>query len=193
MGVIDWLSNIVKNLFSISGNGWVKRISTSSLNIENCNGEAKEDSDTRTCALCVALNGTIFRNDNKPNYYHMNCKCVNVTTDLNNVVLDFPMDKITKYLFKDTNKLDMMKSMGYNLEDYRNVYDQISSNITNNFISNKYLLKELNNHGQHIQINFVINGKNEHVHEKFSCHSGCVVWPNGKIRVATPLIKDKRW
>ncbi len=30
----------------------------------------------------------------------------------------------------------------------------------------------------------------DHAKEKFNCHVGCVAWPFGKIKIATPLIKD---
>ena len=59
------------------------------------------------------------------------------------------------------------------------------------FLSADYILKALNTNGQHIEIRFNLQGKNNHSNEVFACHTGCVVWPNGKIRIATPLIQDK--
>ena len=41
--VLDWLKQIIKNLFSIKGNVWVRRKSASGLNLENLNGVAQED------------------------------------------------------------------------------------------------------------------------------------------------------
>ena len=38
--------------------------------------------------------------------------------------------------------------------------------------------------------NFILNGKRDHAGEKFNCHVGCVAWPFGKIKIATPLLKD---
>jgi len=43
MGMFDDINEIIKNLFSINGNGWVKRKNISSLNLENCYGVATSD------------------------------------------------------------------------------------------------------------------------------------------------------
>ena len=39
-------------------------------------------------------------------------------------------------------------------------------------------------------LNNILNGKRDHSGEEFNCHVGCVAWPFGKIKIATPLIKD---
>ena len=51
-------------------------------------------------------------------------------------------------------------------------------------------LQILNENGQHFTVHFLLKGKRDHINEKFNCHVGCVAWPFGKIKVATPLIKD---
>lgn len=181
---------ILDNIFEIHGNGFVIRENVSPENIETCNGVAASDESTRTCALCVALNHTVFRNDNKPFYYHPNCKCKNKTHDLIEVVFDFPLQKITGYLFVNQNKKAMMRSMGYLVEDARELYHLIQSEVKNKFLSGDYKLQVLNNHGQHFTVNFTLNGKRDHAKEKFNCHVGCVAWPFGKIKIATPLLKD---
>ena len=84
---------ILDNIFGIGGNGFVIRENDSPENIETCNGVAVEDDITRTCALCIALNDTVFRNNNKPEYYHPNCKCKNKKYELVDVKLDFPIQK----------------------------------------------------------------------------------------------------
>lgn len=190
MSVFEKIGEILKNLFGINGNGWVIRKNASTENIETYNGEAHEDETSRTCALCVALNDTIFRNDNKPDYYHLHCKCKNISTTLSEPTLLFSMKKITNYLFIDENKSKMMKSMGYNPSDYQELYDKISENVKKNFVDGNYKLKTLNINGQKFEINYIITGKNEHIAEVFNCHTGCVAWPNGKIKIATPIIKD---
>ena len=108
---------ILDNIFGISGNGFVIRENISPENIETFNGVAVGDEKTRTCALCVALNYTVFRNDNKPNYYHPYCKCKNKKYELKRVEFDFPIQKITGYLFANEDKKAMMRTMGYIIED----------------------------------------------------------------------------
>ena len=72
---------VLDNIFGISGHGFVIRENVSPENIETCNGVAVKDESTQTCALCVALNDTVFKNDNKPIYYHPYCKCKNKKYD----------------------------------------------------------------------------------------------------------------
>ena len=181
---------ILDNIFGIGGNGFVIRENVSPENIETCNGVAARDDKTGTCALCVALNDTVFRNDNKPVYYHPNCKCKNKKYELNNVEFDFPIQKITQYLFLDENKKAMMRTMGYLPEDSDEVYNLLQSEAESKFLSGEYELKELNKNGQYFTIVFMLKGKRDRVGKKYNCHIGCVAWPYGKIKIATPLIKD---
>ncbi len=183
---IKW---ILDNILGINGKGFVIRKNVSTENIETKNGEAVADEKTRTCALCVALNETVFKNDNKPEYYHPNCKCKQEDYNLTHVTFDFPIDKVTKYLFVNQSKKEMMRSMGYTIEDSYYLYELIKENIEKSFLDGNYKLEYLNNHGQHFEINIVIEGKRDHINEKFNCYTGCVAWPYGKIKIATPLLK----
>ena len=60
---INWM---VSNIFAAADNDFVIRENESPEDIETSSGVAATDEKTRTCALCVALNNTVFRNDNKP-------------------------------------------------------------------------------------------------------------------------------
>ena len=84
----------------------------------------------------------------------------------------------------------MMRTMGYIIEDANELYQLIQTEVENKFLFGGYKLKSLNEHGQHFTVNFTLNGKRDHAKEKFNCHVGCVAWPFGKIKIATPLIKD---
>ena len=119
---INWM---VSNIFAASNDDFVIRENESPEDIETGSGVAATDEKTRTCALCAALNNTVFRNDNKPEYYHPHCKCKITKYTLNKVVFDFPIRKITEYLFLDENKKAMMHSMGYIPDDYREIYELI--------------------------------------------------------------------
>jgi hypothetical protein len=123
-------------------------------------------------------------------YYHPNCKCKTKNYNLTKVTFDFPMQKITQYLFANENKKAMMKTMGYLPEDFDEIYELIKLKVEDKFLSGDYQLKELNINGQHSTINFTLKGKKDHSGEKFHCHVGCVAWPFGKIKIATPLLKD---
>lgn len=188
--IFENYENVLNNIIDTEEDCWVIRHNVSPLNIENCNGEARRDEKTRTCEICVALNETIFRNTNKPDYYHPHCKCKSEKVKLNDVTLDFPMQKLTHYLFVDEDKAAMMRSIGFYPQNAESLYNTISENVINCFLSNKYILKLLDNHGQRVRLNYAILGINDHTGQVFNCHSACVVWPNGKLRISTPFIKD---
>ena len=179
------------NAFGINADSWVMRKSTSSLNLDNCNGIAKYDESTHTCELCVALNLTIYKNNNKPDYKHPNCKCTYVECSEPNVLIDFPIRKIANYLFSDENKSAMMRSMGYYPSDTNKLHNTIYKLIKEYYLQNKYKLNYLNNKGQHIEFAYNLPGKADHAGKVFKCHIGCIAYPYGKIKVATPIVKDK--
>ena len=181
----------LNGLFGSKEEGFVIRINQSPENIETCEGNAVEDKTTRTCAICVALNDTVFKNDNKPEYRHPHCKCRMQEYELTEATFDFPIKKITGYLFVNENKKAMMHSMGYTIADFAEVYDKVKAATEKKFLSGQYFLKELNANGQHFTINMILDGKRNHAGERFACHVGCVAWPYGKIKIATPIIKDK--
>lgn len=99
MGIFDGISNIFKNLFSINGDVWVIRIAESYLDLDTCNGVAVEDTLNNTCSKCVALNNTVFKNNNKPDYYHPYCQCKNKEYNFIESTLIFDENKVKKYFF----------------------------------------------------------------------------------------------
>ena len=181
----------LNRLFGLEEERFVIRINDSPENIETCEGNAVEDKTTRTCALCAALNDTVFKNDNKPEYRHPHCKCKMKEYELTKVTFDFPMGKITRYLFVNENKKAMMHSMGYTIADFAEIYKKIKAAAEKEFLSGRYVLKMLDEHGQRFTVNMILDGKDGHAGERFACHVGCVAWPYGKIKIATPLIKEK--
>ena len=182
--------NNVKQLFT-SPDKWVIRNNDSSMDIETCGGTAVYDEETRSCAICVALNKTIFLNDKKPNYSHPHCKCSFNEVYLNKIKLDLNAKKIIDYLFQDINKYAMMRSMGYDKEDGALIYATIVDAIEREFLLGNYKLKNLDEHGQRIGVFFVLDGKRYCEGKRYRCHIGCVVYPNGKLHVSSPIIKDK--
>lgn len=189
--MFEEVRQILDNILGVAGNGFVERTNASGKNFEVCNGVAVDDRETQTCYKCVALNNTVFKNDNLPNYWHKNCKCRNRPTVLKQVKLDFPKKKITNYLFSNDNKRAMMHTMGYTAADGEEVYNLIAQAVKSKFMSGDYVLQDLNEHGQHFAIYVELDGKSLASGKKFRCHAGCVAWPKGKIKIATPLVKDR--
>lgn len=202
MKTLDNVKETLVNLFSVNGDGWVIRQNVSDENIETCNGVAKADEKTKTCLYCVALNDTVFLNNKKPEYFHYNCKCKQIPYQLSDVKLDFPIGKITNYLFFRDDKKKMMRTMGYEMADADYLYNFVCDVAKAGYLSGRYEFKEydkngkrdalkgLNQNGQHFSINFTLPGTRNRTGEVFQCHIGCVAWPYGTVKIATPIIRD---
>lgn len=183
MGTFDKTGAKVLNYLQ-KGNGWVRRENISPKDIEVCGGEATADETTNTCELCVALNRTVFQNNNKPEYTHPNCKCEQVPTSLDEPELDFRYAKMI-YLFD--KKGDWMRSMGYVEEDGADLYRIISENAKKQFMQGNYILDRLNQHGQRVDIILVLPGKRDKQRMTYRVKTGWTAFPNGKLHNNTPI------
>lgn len=174
----------------LGGNGgWIIRKNTSTEDIAKCKGVAIKDTKTNTCARCVAANNTAYKPNNLWSPTHPNCKCESINGSAT-VQVDFPMSKLIGYLFVKPNKTQMMHKIGYRTEDSEELRKTLTAVIKNRYENGDYQMRDLDIHGQHVQINTIIVGKRDHTGELHKCHVGCVLWPYGKIKVATPLIVD---
>lgn len=93
MSVFNNINDKINALFNLDDNNWVIRENISTLNIDKCNGVAIADKETHTCELCVALNSTVFCNNNKPKLLHTNCKFKYIPITINEPIIDFPLLK----------------------------------------------------------------------------------------------------
>ena len=186
MGIFDGVFKKTVTTFLKDGDGWRQRQNDSPLDIEVCGGIAVADPTTRTCELCVAINKTIFKNTNKPNEkQHPFCKCAQIPTVLKEVALEFSLGKIKDYLF--VKKVDLMKSMGYIIEDAEEVYDIIAESAKREFLKGKYELGMLNGYGQRVSITVELAGKRNKSGRIYRFLSGWMAYPNGKLHNNTPF------
>ena len=186
MGIFDGLFKKKVTTFLKEGDGWRQRQNDSPLDIEVCGGIAVADPLTHTCDICVAINKTIFKNNNKPDEeQHPFCKCKQVPTELKEVTLDFSMKKIKDYLF--VKKVDLMKSMGYLIEDADEVYDTISECVKKEFLKGKYTLGKLSVNGQRVSLIVEMMGKRDKSGRIYRFLSGWMAYPNGKLHNNTPF------
>jgi hypothetical protein len=156
--------------------------------IETCNGAAESDEGTDTCALCVALNHTVFWNKKKPKYYHIGCKCWHESTAQPNVSLDFPLEKITDYLLSEShNKLALMRSMGYDKQDADELYSIIAENAKDKYLKGEYDLGELTKNGQQLNIVLLLKGKGAKAAKTYPLVTGWMVYPYGKLHNNSPF------
>lgn len=186
MGLFDGVFKKKVTTFLKEGDGWRQRQNDSPLDIEVCGGMAVADPMTHTCKICVAINKTIFKNNNKPDEkQHPFCKCKQVPTELNEVALDFPMKKIKDYLF--VKKVDLMRSMGYIIEDAEEIYGVIAESVKREFLNGKYALGKLDQNGQRVSIAVEITGKRDKNGRIYRFISGWMAYPNGKLHNNTPF------
>lgn len=186
MGIFNDVFEKKVSEFLKIGDGWRQRQNDSPLDIEVCGGTAIADPTTRTCDLCVAINRTIFKNNNKPDeHQHPFCKCKQIPTKLNDVIFDFSIRKIQDYLF--VRKIDLMRNMGYIIEDAQEVYDIIAEYAKREFLKGKYELGELNKHGQKVSITVELKGKRDKYERTYRFISGWMAYPNGKLHNNTPF------
>ena len=186
MVIFDGLFKKKVTTFLKEGDGWRQRQNDSPLDIEVCGGIAVADPLTHTCDICVAINKTIFKNNNKPDEeQHPFCKCKQVPTELKEVTLDFSMKKIKDYLF--VKKVDLMKSMGYIIEDADEVYDTISECVKKEFLKGKYTLGKLSVNGQRVSLIVEMMGKRDKSGRIYRFISGWMAYPNGKLHNNTPF------
>ena len=186
MGIFSGIFEQKVTTFLKEGDGWRQRQNDSALDIEACGGTAVADPLTHTCDICVAINRTIFKNNNKPDeQQHPFCKCAQIPTKLNDVILDFSIGKIKDYLF--VKKVDLMKSMGYIIEDTQEVYDKIAESAKREFLKGKYKLGELSKHGQKVSITVELQGKRDKYGRTYRFISGWMAYPNGKLHNNTPF------
>ena len=189
------ITDVFENLFGLFrtktdkyGGLWVKRFNISKENLDTCNGVAKPDPKTRTCAICVALNDTVFHLANRPRLSrHLHCKCEHMQEQELNATLDFDMRKITHYLFVHPSKAGLIESMGYTIEDALEVYNAIAANALARYAEGDYELDVLNCNGQHIDIEIALHGKREKVGHRYEFYTGWIAYPHGKLKNATPF------
>lgn len=181
-----------KKLLELSKAGadvWVKRMNDSPKDIRVCEGQATEDTQTRTCALCVALNHTVFKNSNKPEYFHPHCKCEMKEVELREVTLDFPIKKITEYLLVHPSKSKLLLSWGYTMEDAQEIYDGIAENAKIQYLNGEYRLGRLDKNGQRIEMRCTLNGKKDKTGQVYSFITGWMVYPDGMLHNNTPYAR----
>ena len=144
------------------------------------------------CAICQALNGCWFRDDNKPKMpQHPNCHCKRLFIDapIPNETGRATCDirKFTEYLFSekytDNGKIQMFRMLGFDIADSENMKSEFEKQAAKKYCNGKYKLGLLNEYGQrlNIEIDLTKNGRN------IRLITGWMVRPKGLITCTTPL------
>ncbi len=146
------------------------------------------------CEECLMLDGCWFLEGNAPPCpHHPFCHCTLESIDyaivLANATANSSRSKFDVYLFntegkyKD-DKADLFRLWGYSAEDIPWMKAEWERQALEKYISGDYKLNLLDKWGQRINIRIEIPRKD--TGEMVSFMSGWMVYPNGKIQLATP-------
>ena len=146
------------------------------------------------CQECLALDGCLFLESKAPPWpHHPNCHCTLEPVDYAMVLLSASADsdysKFDPYLFDPNNcykhgKNRAFESWGYSISDSPWLKEQFEKQALEKYLSGDYTLGKLDKYGQHISIRIEIPRKDRIGTVSFL--SGWMVYPNGKLRLATP-------
>lgn len=193
MNVFENLRSKVLNLFD--NKGWIKWVHEGTIlaytqkeriaNIEYSNL-------SNHCALCLNLNGCCFPKNNMPRYplhFKCHCKLEPVTKIYFNA--ECPIEKFTNYIFdpiKNGGKKDLFESWGYGKMDSQWLQEEFCRQAQEKYANGDFTLDRLDKYGQRINIEITLPRKDGKGEVTFM--SGWMVYPNGKIQLATPYGDD---
>jgi len=189
----DILNNAGRGLRERLRSRWVQVEGTSSMDIKLHGGTAEHDAKTNACALCVAMNRCCFANEEgkMPKIpQHPNCRCkanaVSVPR-VEDVTLEFPMDKINNYLFVRPDKLAIITSMGYTIDDSEYVYNEIARQAKDNYVRGNYEKSQHTINGFKVKIPTILRGKGAASRKFYHFYTGWAIYPNFEIKNNTPF------
>ncbi len=146
------------------------------------------------CDVCLKLDQCWFAKGLTPKWpHHFFCHCILVDIPYTKVMYkstaDSAYSKFDVYLFNtegryNDNKKVMFESWGYTVEDIPYLKEEIEKQGLQKYIDGDYVLGELNEYGQRINIRIEIPRKDGSGTVSFK--TGWKVHPNGHIQLATP-------
>lgn len=121
-----------------------------------------------------------------PGLYHFRCHCKEVAIEPSSpesIKLIIPEGKI-QYLF--TKKKDWVEAMGYS-EEYDEFYTILCKKTKESYYYGKYYIENISNYGCKINIQVDMPGKNIKEGSLYKIESNYMVFPNGKLKLNTPI------
>lgn len=143
------------------------------------------------CAKCLNLNGCCFPRNNMPDHpLHFNCHCR--LMPVNNIRFQANCDtrKFEEYAFihrKYDDKKGLFESLGYDKIDSQTLLNEYCRQAREKYAKGDFTLIETGKFGQIININITLPNKNSK--EMSSLVSGWMVYPDGKIQLATVFVR----
>lgn len=146
------------------------------------------------CEECLKLDGCWFLKFNAPKHpHHPFCHCVLEDILYNDVLTksssNSAYSKFDPYLFNTEgkyphNKEKLFESWGYTVEDSKWLQKEIEKQGLEKYVNGEYELGKLDYNGQRLSIRVEIPRKDQL--SKVSFTTGWMLYPNGKIQLATP-------
>lgn len=146
------------------------------------------------CPECLKLHECWFLRTNAPSWpHHPFCHCVLEDIRYNDVLTKCravsAYSKFDPYLFNPESKYPHKKeklfnSWGYTVVDAKWLQTEIEKQGLEKYVNGEYTLGKLDYNGQRISIRVEIPRKNQSSNVSFV--TGWMVYPNGKIQLATP-------
>lgn len=152
--------------------------------------EKKQDNFAATqrhCKECTAMSGCFFIDGVKtfpPYPHHSNCHCKKLKENPQSVTAFCKISKFIGYAFVEPQKLEWMRRLGFTIDSSDYLKSEFERQAKEKYISGDYVLGDLDEHGQRIDIRIdVFNENNE---QKYFI-AGWMIRPNGLITLNTPF------
>ena len=185
----DSIRETVINIFDDSG--WVKWIhdwTTPAYTNEDRRRNIEYAGVSRHCAKCLNINGCCFPKNNMPEYpLHPNCHCRLVPILNINFQAECNISKFKDYVFHPINnrgKKALFEGWGYGKIDSKWLQEEFCRQAKDKYANGEFVLGKFDDNGQRINIEITIPRKNGNGTVTFL--SGWMVYPDGKIELATP-------
>lgn len=141
------------------------------------------------CSICLNINGCCFPRSNMPKYpLHLNCHCRIESIYRVNAKAECELSKFSNYIFhptKNGGKKSLFESWGYDIIDSEWLQAEFIRQAKEKYESGNFVLGKLDNYGQRISIVITLPRKDKIGMVSFT--SGWLVYPNGVIKLTTPV------
>ena len=148
--------------------------------------------EERHCLVCTSMDACFYPRNNMPVLpQHEGCDCyvktINYAKVKNLAQVNFPIGKLTNYIFNETNlnnkgKAKLFKLWGFSIEDSNYIQDSLSTQALKSYLRGDFVIKGNNGYGTLIKITVNLNGR--------TWGTGWIVQPQGKIKNVTPYADD---
>lgn len=156
------------------------------------NAEWAKANNNKHCAVCLNLNGCCLPVDvieNKMKFpFHEKCHCYVVPTNNLEITAESPLSKFEGYVFNpeymQNGKNELFWEWGFVKEDSASLCAELANQAEKSYIDVDFELGKLDNYGQRLSIRVKLHRKDRF--EEVSFISGWMLYPDGKIILATP-------